>query len=98
MNKKSHVLGSMFLPFLLIGLLITGWFFWYIPNQKEKAISLGEVCGDMTKWDTLVGYGCCEDCKELDLEYFKHEFSSSLFGANIENCYCKENNSVVQIW
>ncbi len=95
MNKKA-TLGMIFIPLIII----MGAIVWYVqyglPDLKAKDISQGKVCGDFTSFDSE--YICCKDCEKLDLEYFKYEFSSSLFGANVKNCYCESNNEVEQIW
>ena len=98
-NKKSQ---SMFLMFLPIALIIGGAY-WYteikLPQLEEEAIQRGEVCDEFTSVSFMKnGYGCCKDCEELNLQYFKYEFSSSLFGANVENCYCENNNTITQVW
>ena len=92
----------MFFIFLPIVIIMVG-LYWYIeikiPQLKEEAIQNGEVCAEFTSADfTNRGYGCCQDCNKLDLEYFKYEFSSSMFGADIRNCYCEKNSTITQIW
>ncbi len=98
MNKKAKMGVGIFLAFLFLWVFMAFFLGWYIPEEKDKAISRGEVCDGKTVLDGAIRYNCCENCEELELEYFKHEYSTSLFGANIENCYCKENNDVKQIW
>ncbi len=80
------VIGSVFLYYGII-----------IPRDIERFKSLGEVCDGLTPVNSGE-YDCCLDCKHLKLEYFKYEYSSSFFTADIKNCYCNENDKVIHVW
>ena len=95
-NKKGQSIGLMFLPIVIILSVVVWWQVYGLPEKQMEAIAKGEVCDEFVKYDNE--YDCCKDCEDLNLKYFKYEFSSSLFGANIKNCYCEKNNTVTQVW
>lgn len=95
MNKKGY---SDFVSPILVLLLIIGGiegYFWVEHNHKVIR-ETEQDCGGFYSYQS--GYSCCQDCNRLDLEYFRYEFAGSFFGASIENCYCKEDNDIKQIW
>ena len=96
MRMKHSLLAKLIFVIVFAIIIISGLEWWQVKAEK-KAISLGEVCGNFTSANSG-WYTCCKDCEMLQLEYFRYERSSSLFGASIKNCYCKENNEVNQIW
>lgn len=95
-KKGQQRMAILVLPLMLL----VGWYVWYdmikLPQLKEEAIQNKEICGEFNKYDRE--YNCCKDCNKLKLEYFRYEFSASLFGASIRNCYCEGNNTTIQIW
>ena len=38
---------------------------------------------------------CSLACYELDKKMFKHEFSSGMFGADVNNCWCSDSDGEV---
>ncbi len=95
MNKKGYVdVVSPILMILLIIVVIVSYF--WIEHNHNVIRETEQDCGGFYSYQS--GYDCCQDCNKLDLEYFKYEHAGSLFGANVRNCYCKENSSVTQVW
>ena len=101
MNKKGYHGGSgmMLVMTLFIGALVV---FIMISEIKNETKVVKECKGLYHTEDfctTLVSAECGMDCKELELEFFRYEYSGSMFGASIKNCFCRtDENEIKQIW
>jgi hypothetical protein len=95
-QKKHNFLGTLFV--VIIGIVFIGLVMTTCSLIKEQERAMGRECDGITQFDSTTGYTCCQDCHKLNLDYFKYEYSSGIFGAEIKNCYCLDNSKSVQIW
>ncbi len=68
-----------------------------IFNLHEQQNTSNPMCEEFYYMDN--GYGCCQDCHNLNQTYFKYELEGGGFGRPIRNCYCRtKDNMVNQVW
>jgi len=41
---------------------------------------------------------CENSCEQLEMDFFRSEYSVRLFASPEDNCYCLKNKEVKQIW